>query len=442
MDAKDRPLMPCTEKRARLLLERGRAKVVNILPFTIRLLDRLVEDSILQPSTLKFDPGSETTGAALVREIGPGTPDAGAVVAVIMLSELSHRGPQIKKGLERRRNCRRRRRSKNLRYRKPRFFNRGNKGPGWLAPSIRHRVDQAINFAAGIIRPAPATSLAMELVKFDTRALQNPEINGVEYRQGALAGYELREHLLEKWGRKCAYRGAENVPLQVEHVVPRAKGGSDRVSNLTLACRPRNAGKGSLDLREFLAKRPETAEGILARAKAPLRDAAAVNSSRRALFDRLKGFGLPLIAGTGGRTKYNRALFGVPKAHALDAARVGPLSGIEDWRAPVLEIVSRGRGSYRRTRVTADGFPRGYLTRSKTVHGFQTGDLVRAVVPNGKYAGVHTGRVAVRASGRFAVQAGTGKIEVGHGHCRLLQRNDGYEYRLRKADIGPNSSLG
>jgi hypothetical protein len=45
--------------------------------------------------------------------------------------------------------------------------------------------------------------------------LENPEISGIAYQQGTLAGYELREYLLEKWGRKCAYCDATNVPLQI-----------------------------------------------------------------------------------------------------------------------------------------------------------------------------------------------------------------------------------
>ena len=60
--------------------------------------------------------------------------------------------------------------------------------------------------------------------------MQHPEIQGVEYQQGELFGYEVRAYLLEKWGRQCAYCGAQEVPLQVEHIVCRAQGGSNRVT--------------------------------------------------------------------------------------------------------------------------------------------------------------------------------------------------------------------
>ena len=75
------------------------------------------------------------------------------------------------------------------------------------------------------------------------------------------------------------------------------------------------------------------------------------------------------------------------------------------------------------------GFPRGYLTRSKQVHSFQTGDLVRADVPVGKKAGIHVGRVAVRATGSFSIQVANQVVQgIAHRHCRLVQRSDGYGY--------------
>ena len=73
--------------------------------------------------------------------------------------------------------------------------------------------------------------------------MENPEISGIEYQHGTLAGCEVREYLLAKWGRKCAYCDAENTPLNIDHVHPRVKGGSNRISNLTLACIPCNRKK-------------------------------------------------------------------------------------------------------------------------------------------------------------------------------------------------------
>lgn len=119
--------------------------------------------------------------------------------------------------------------------------------------------------------------------------------------------------------------------------------------------------------------------------------------------------------------------------HALDAACVGDVDAVEGWQQPVLQIKATGRGSYQRTRLTKHGFPRGYLTRSKRVQGFQTGDRVRAVVPSGKKAGTHTGRVAVRAAGSFNLQTPQGVVQgIHHRHCTLIQRADGYGYSWTK----------
>lgn len=421
LDKTGKPLMPCSEKRARLLLERGRARVHRLAPLVIRLVDRRLADSAVQPLTLKLDPGSRFTGMALVRK-------RRKRVSVLSLLELVHRGAAIRKALEQRAGFRRRRRSQNLRHRAPRFNNR-TRPAGWLAPSLRHRLDTTLSWVARIRRWAPITALAVERVKFDLQAMQSPEISGLEYQQGELAGYTVREYLLEKWGRCCAYCAAENTPLEVEHIQARSNGGSDRVSNLTLACHPCNQRKGNQPVELFLKGKPELLARIKAKAKVPLRDAAAVNATRNTLFQALLATGLPVATGTGAQTKYNRRRLGIPKTHALDAVCVGEVDTVTGWQRPTLSIKATGRGEYQRTRLSKHGFPRGYLTREKRHFGFQTGDQIIATVPSGKKAGVHKGRVAVRKSGSFNVQMLSTVIQgIHHRHCRIIQRADGYSY--------------
>lgn len=421
LDQNGNRLMPCTEKRARLLLERGRARVHRILPFVIRITDIKADDCEFQELRIKLDPGSKTTGVALIRETVDKT-------VVINLFELVHRGKQISEALTARRSMRRGRRGRNTRYRQTRFDNR-TRPQGWLAPSLQHRVDTVMSWIKRISRWAPVTGLAQELVRFDMALIQNPEISGVEYQQGTLAGYELRSYLLEKWKRTCAYCDQENVPLQIEHIHPKSRGGSNRASNLTLACEYCNQKKNSLPIEVFLAKQPERLKRILTQAKKPLKDAAAVNSTRWALFNALKATGLPVEVGSGGKTKFNRSRLDVPKAHALDALCVGNVVGVAGWKVPTMQIKCMGRGSYQRTRLNAQGGVRGYLTRQKTHFGFQTGDMVKADVPTGKKAGKHSGRVAVRTRGSFNIQTLQGVIQgISHKHCTCVQRADGYGY--------------
>lgn len=422
LDQRGKPLMPCREKRARLLLQRGRARVHRVVPFVIRLVDRTVADCELQPVRAKLDPGSKTTGIALVREAVDGS-------VVLNLFELEHRGAAIRDALRARAARRRRRRSRNLRYRTPRFDHRSRQA-GWLPPSLRHRVETTLSWIGRLRRWAPVTGLAQELVKFDLPALDNPDIDGVEYQRGTLAGTEAREYLLEKWQRRCAYCDAESVPLEIEHVRPKALGGSDRISNLALACRPCNQKKGAKPVEGFLAQQPERLRRILATLKKPLNDAAAVNATRWVLWNSLKTTRLPVEVGSGGKTRWNRERLSIPKAHAWDAACVGDVVAVRDWERPTLAIKAAGRGAYQRTRVDANGFPRGYLMRPKQVHGFATGDRVKAIVPAGKKAGTHVGRVAVRATGSFNIQTPAGLVQgIHHRHCRVVQRGDGYGYR-------------
>jgi len=322
------------------------------------------------------------------------------------------------------------RRNRKTRYRKPRFNNRRRR-EGWLPPSLESRVANVETWVRRIRRFAPIGAVSLELVRFDTQALQAPEIRGVEYQRGTLAGYEVREYLLEKWQRRCAYCGAENLPLEVEHIVPNSRGGTDRVSNLALACGECNQAKGNRRVEEFLANKPEVLQRILAQAKAPLSDVVAVNAARWELFRRLKETGLPLEAGTGGRTKWNRTRLGLPKAHWIDAACVGASTPERLSTPGVRTLLARATGWGRRRRCNPDrcGFPRGHAPRQKAFFGFRTGDLVRSVVPGGKQAGAHVGRVAVRCTGSFRIGAADG---ISWKHVRLVHRLDGYDYRWKE----------
>jgi hypothetical protein len=233
------------------------------------------------------------------------------------------------------------------------------------------------------------------------------------------------------------YCGITGVPLNIDHVHPRSRGGSDRVFNLVLACVPCNQAKADRPVEEFA--HPAVAARLKAAAKAPLRDAAAVQSVRWALWRALNQR-LPTHVASGGRTKWNRTRNQLPKSHTLDALAVGKLATITETVDQVLVTGCTGRGAYTRTRTDKHGFPRLRLPRQKQFFGFATGDLVRAVVPSGKHAGTHTGRVAVRASGSFAIRTTHGLANARHTHVRLLQRADGYAYTTRKEE-GVSSPL-
>lgn len=188
LDTNKQPLQPTHPARARQLLGKGKAAVYRHYPFTI-ILKYEVSDAGGQPLRLKIDPGSNKTGLAIINDK---TGD------VVFAAELQHRGQQIKRSLDSRRALRRGRRSRKTRYRKPRFNNR-IRPKGWLPPSLMSRIYNIETWIRRLRQLCPIVALSLELVKFDTQAMQNPEINGIEYQQGELFGYEVREYLLEKF---------------------------------------------------------------------------------------------------------------------------------------------------------------------------------------------------------------------------------------------------
>jgi hypothetical protein len=163
-------------------------------------------------------------------------------------------------------------------------------------------------------------------------------------------------------------------------------------------------------------------------AKAPLKDAAAVNSTRRAVLHRLLAFGMPVETGSGGLTKFNRTQRGLPKTHWLDACCVGwsTPTFLRGWRDFVpLSITAQRRQRRQMCLMNEYGFPRTKAKGASRVHGFKTGDMVKAIVPHGKPRGTHVGKVAVKARGQFTV---AGVPDVPSRYCRLLQHADGYGY--------------
>src|SRR5262245_9268719 len=185
-DQNRKPLAPTSAVRARLLLKKEKAAVIRRAPFTI-ILKRVVEEVQLPELRLKLDPGSSKTGVAIVNQTSG---------EVVFAAEIEHRGEAIKQALGARRAIRSSRRSRKTRYRKPRFHNR-RRPEGWLPPSLKSRISNIETWVNRLARLYPISGLSLELVKFDTQLLENPEISGIEYQQGELAGHEVRDYMLE-----------------------------------------------------------------------------------------------------------------------------------------------------------------------------------------------------------------------------------------------------
>lgn len=455
LDKRKKPLGVCTERRARILIIKGRACVYRYFPFTIIIKDRDVRKE--EPSDtyrIKIDPGAKYTGIAVIRN-GDNT--------VVFYEQIEHRAEQIVTDLQTRSKARRNRRTRELRYRRPKWGNKqlakGKKPQynsprpeGWLPPSEKSIGDNILNTVRKLCRLFRITDCSFESVRFDTQLMDNPGIKDVQYQQGELAGYEIHEYLLEKYGHTCQYckgQSGDSV-LEWEHKIPKSRGGSNSVKNAVLSCSVCNRAKGSMMLSEWLdsinAKSRKTKldearikgiQNVMGGKTTGVsnRYCAWVNSLRRyienGLFDMFK----TVECASGGRTKYNRTRLGLPKDHHYDALCVGtvPDGGYKDLtNGYVLYTKAMGRGTRFRGKINKCGVIIKKLGKThKKVFGFQNGDIVSADVPKGKYKGHHIGRVMTRASGSFDIRTTEGGlVTVNNIYCKILQNVDGYQYRV------------
>ena len=420
IDTNKQPLNPISPKKARRLLDKGKAAVFRTYPFTI-ILKTAIDQPLLISCQIKIDPGSRFTGFALVRDN-----------QVIWAMELEHRGSLIQKKLSSRRAVRRGRRNRNTRYRKPRFLNR-KRPENWLPPSLEHRILTIQTWVKRLIKFSPVSEIWVEQVKFDIQRINNPEISGVEYQQGELAGYEVREYLLEKWGRQCTYCGKKDIPLQIEHIQPKSKGGSNRVSNLCLSCDKCNLKKSNKPIEEFLTKKPELLQKIKSKAKLPLKDAAAVNATRNKLV-RILAQILPVKTGTAAQTKYNRIRLNLPKEHWIDAACVGDpprgnkpnaLQTLKLITNQPLRVICKGQGGRQKAALNKYGYPIRH-NPLKPIKGWCSGDIAKNL------RNCTFGRVNPRSTSNsfnYTVQ-GSKAVNVHLKNLVRIHRKDGYTYKF------------
>ena len=409
--------MPCHPARARILLNAGKAYCEKVYPFTIKLTERDTGD--LQPVQLKIDPGSRHSGLALVL-------NGEQHYKVIFGAVIHHKGHLITESLKSRASLRRGRRQRKTRYRPARWSNR-KRPEGWIPPSGMSRVMNLSVWTKKFIGLTNVRSISFEKTKFDTHLMVNPEISGVQYQQGTLAGYSVREYLLEKHKRTCVYCGKQNVRLEIEHITPRSRGGSDNVSNLTLACSDCNRKKGTKTLDEFLVKKPELIRKIKSNVKKSFADAAQVQAIRNKSLSILETFGLPVEVSTGAETKFNRIKLGYKKEHWIDAACIGSSGQLVSIYRPdsnnVLDIKAIGRGNRNVLRCDKYGFPVKQKPKTlKRVMGFETGDYIKTII-KGKTI---TTRMTLQAANSRAAFNGT--VSALH-RCKLIQKNNGYSYK-------------
>ena len=346
LNMRNQPLMPTTPRKARLLLKNKKAKVIQRAPFTIKL--NYVTGEAKQAITLGIDAGYSKIGFSAV------TDKQELIAGEVTLRQ------NVSKKITERRMYRRTRRNK-LWYRKPRFLNRTrSKKKGWLAPSIQHKFDSHLRLLKKINAILPISKTIIEIATFNPQRVKNPEIQGVEYQQGELQGYEVREYLLSKWRRKCAYCGKSGLPLEIEHITPKSRGGTNRVANLTLSCRKCNQKKGNRTAKEFGFPK------IARQAKETLKAVAFMNTVRQKMVEELN-----CQTTFGFMTKHRRIQLNLPKSHFNDAFVI--TGGNTQLRSQVF-AVTQSRRNNRSLQTNRKGFKRS-IRRQR--YPYQPNDLVR-----------------------------------------------------------------
>jgi len=344
LNMRGKPLMPTTPRKARKLIEQEKAKVIKRKPFVIQLKYPTGESK--QEITLGIDSGYSNIGFSATTN-----------KKELISGEVELR-KNVSKLIEQKRAYRRTRRSK-LWHRQPRFNNR-KRVEKWLAPSMENRLQSHITLINQLKRFFPITKTIVEIATFDTQKMQNPEISDIEYQQGELQGYEIREYLLEKFGRKCVYCGKKDISLEVEHIIPKSRKGSNRVSNLTISCRKCNLKKADRTAEEF------GFPDIQKQAKESLKSTAFMNIVRKMLVEKLgceHTFGYV--------TKYGRIKYNLNKSHINDAFVIANGSYQEKCKS---YSVTQTRRNNRSIQINRKGF-KPSIRRQR--YKLQPNDLVR-----------------------------------------------------------------
>ena len=297
------PLMPCKPRKARVLLQSGKATVVKRTPFTIQL--KYGSSGYKQPISLGMDAGSKHIGIAATTK-----------KQVLYAEELEPRNDVVKLLSVRRQN-RRTRRNRKTRYRQARFDNRvHSKHKGWLAPSVEVKIQEHISAIKRIQAILPVTEVHVETAEFDTQRLKaleegKPLPVGTDYQLGEMHdSYNVRQYVLKRDNYTCQCCGAKNVKVHVHHKETRQTGGNSP-NNLITLCEDCHKAI-HLGKKELPSKKTKRSQS--------LRDAAFMGIMRKTLLDRLRNQLEISVTGTYGYiTKMYREVHNIKKSHINDA---------------------------------------------------------------------------------------------------------------------------
>ena len=409
------PLMPTVPAKARHLLNAGKAVVASYNPFTIRLA--APSGKHVQPVTVGVDVGAKRAG---VGAVGDGR--------VLYQGEIALRD-DVHRRMDRRRMYRRNRRGRKCRYRAPRFDNRAaSRRKGRLPPSIRSKVDTTVKVVWRVASFLPVSLIRVEVANFDTQAMQagKSKLPRWAYQRGEQYSFEnVKMYVRARDKYTCQYCGVVMPPdLEVDHIIPRRRGGSDRPDNLVAACHDCNQAKGNQTAAEW-----EHSE-VQQRVKKSLRAASHTQAGKKATLEALREI-VPVEITYGYVTKLDRKAMGLPKTHYYDAVVIASGGEPVEVMGTYETMRAVARGAYRQRRGI-----RSHLVASlpREVFGFRQWDKV--TLPDGR-VGFVKGR---RSSGYFAVSDLDGNLmapSINYKKLRLVECSSTLLAEKRRAHSSP-----
>jgi hypothetical protein len=401
-------LMPCTQRKARLLLKENKAKIISYNPFTIQLLFPTGETT--QQCNLGIDGGAKNIGFAITSQN-----------KVFAKGEIELR-QDVKENIATKKIFRRSRRNRKTRYRKARWSNRKRRD-NWLPPSIQSRIDNQINWINKFISLLPNCNLIIEVGKFDTTKMINPNIQGTDYQQGDLYEYEnVKAYLIARENNKCQICGKEydGNGWHLHHIKQRKDGGSDRTDNLALVHEQCHKDFHLGKFPKFKFKKPKE-----------YKETTFMNILRQQIFKRVN-----CKITYGSYTKVDRYGLNLEKTHYNDAIAISGIKEIKENCNDIFKIKqfrkkkrSLHEATARKGRKEPNIEAKRNSKNTKYSNGFYLNDKVRVFSKTGWISGFCNGGCYVKdIEDNYITIPNKSYKQVGFKNLELISHNNNWQF--------------
>lgn len=418
LNMRGKPLMPCTQRKARLLLKEGKAVIYKYNPFTIQLTYATGETK--QDCHIGIDTGSKNIGFAITSED-----------KVLFKGEVELR-QDVKSNLDTRRMYRRDRRNRKTRYRKPRFSNR-KRTEKWLPPSLQNRVNHTFFWIDKLSSLVPNPKLHIEIGKFDTAKMINPNINGVDYQHGQTYGFFNERYYVfarDNYTCQCCGKSKDKI-LQTHHIVYRSNGGTNRVDNLITVCTDCHTSENHKKGRIFYQWQEEHKK--VKQYKEP----PFMNTLRKRIFTKYP----EAVITYGSETTPKRKELGLDKTHYNDAIAISGVRKINKNSENGLFIKqfrkkkrSLHEATARKGRKTPNRNQKRNSKNTPCYQGFFINDKVFVLSKKGYITSFTTGGAYVKDDeGNYITLPNKTYKQVGISKLRLEHRNNNWQYIVKTA---------